>query len=134
MLAGRVLSGALVGSVLGRGPRRRSAIAVAAASALAATYASYWLRRAANERLPDSVTGLLEDALVLGAGAALAASARRSATRATFDSASDLAGALRRAELAHGEHEKGTGQRDASWPDWYAAYMVAEQSGEALPS
>ena len=51
----------------------------------------------------------------------------------TFASASDLASALRRAEAAHGEHEKRTGQRDANWPDWYAAYMVAEQAGEALP-
>jgi catechol 2,3-dioxygenase-like lactoylglutathione lyase family enzyme len=51
----------------------------------------------------------------------------------TFGSARDLAGALRRAEAAHGEHEKRTGQRDANWPDWYAAYMVAEQAGEALP-
>ena len=47
-----------------------------------------------------------------------------------FRSASDLASALRRAEAAHGEHEKRIGQRDANWPDWYAAYMVAEQSGK----
>ena len=52
----------------------------------------------------------------------------------TFGSASDLAGALRRAEAAHGEHEKRTGQRDANWPDWYATYMVAEEAGTALPS
>jgi catechol 2,3-dioxygenase-like lactoylglutathione lyase family enzyme len=52
----------------------------------------------------------------------------------TFGSASDLAGALRRAAAAHGEHEKRTGQPDANWPDWYAAYMVAEQAGKALPS
>ena len=51
----------------------------------------------------------------------------------TFASANDLAGALRRAEAAHGQHEKRTGQRDANWPDWYAAYMVAEQSGQELP-
>ena len=51
----------------------------------------------------------------------------------TFDSANDLASAMRRAEAAHGEHEKRTGQRDANWPDWYAAYMVAEQSGKDLP-
>jgi len=50
-----------------------------------------------------------------------------------FVSANDLARALRRAEAAHGEHEKRTGQRDAKWADWYAAYMVAEQSGEELP-
>ena len=52
----------------------------------------------------------------------------------TLGSASDLAGALRRAAAAHGEHEKRTGQPDANWPDWYAAYMVAEQAGKALPS
>jgi catechol 2,3-dioxygenase-like lactoylglutathione lyase family enzyme len=51
-----------------------------------------------------------------------------------FGSASDLAGALRRAAAAHGEHEKRTGQRDENWPDWYAAYMVAEQAGKVLPS
>ena len=51
----------------------------------------------------------------------------------SFSSASDLASALRRAEAAHGEHEKRTGQRDENWPDWYAAYMVAEQSGGKLP-
>jgi hypothetical protein len=51
----------------------------------------------------------------------------------TFGSTSDLASALRRAEAAHGEHEKRTGQRDANWPDWYAKYMVAEQSGTELP-
>jgi hypothetical protein len=51
----------------------------------------------------------------------------------SFSSASDLASAFRRAEAAHGEHEKRTGQRDANWADWYATYMVAEQSGEELP-
>ncbi len=51
----------------------------------------------------------------------------------TFASANDLASALRRAEAAHGMHEKRTGQRDANWPDWYAAYMVAEQTGGELP-
>ncbi len=51
----------------------------------------------------------------------------------SFGSASDLASALRRAEAAHGAHEKRIGQRDANWPDWYAAYMVAEQSGKELP-
>ena len=52
----------------------------------------------------------------------------------TFSSASDLASALRRAEAAHGQHEKRTGQRDANWSDWYAEYMVAEQAGTALPA
>ena len=52
----------------------------------------------------------------------------------TFGSASDLANAMRRASVAHGEHEKRTGEYDENWPDWYAAYMVAEQSGEELPT
>jgi catechol 2,3-dioxygenase-like lactoylglutathione lyase family enzyme len=51
-----------------------------------------------------------------------------------YASTSDLAQALRRAEAAHGEHEKRTGQRDENWPDWYAAYMVTEQTGGELPS
>jgi len=51
----------------------------------------------------------------------------------TFASAGDLASALRRAEAAHGQHEKRTGQRDENWPEWYAAYMVAEQAGAELP-
>ena len=54
-------------------------------------------------------------------------------TATTFASANDLASAFRRAEAAHGEHEKRIGQRDANWPEWYAAYMVAEQSGKELP-
>ena len=51
----------------------------------------------------------------------------------SFGSASDLASAFRRAEAAHGEHEKRTGQRDENWPDWYAEYMAAEQAGTELP-
>jgi catechol 2,3-dioxygenase-like lactoylglutathione lyase family enzyme len=52
-----------------------------------------------------------------------------------FASVADLANAFRRAEAAHGEHEKRTGgQRDANWPEWYAAYMIAEQAGKELPS
>jgi len=59
---------------------------------------------------------------------------RIDAAATSFASASDLAGAMRRAEAAHGEHEKRTGQRDANWADWYAEYMVAEQTGGKLPS
>ncbi len=52
----------------------------------------------------------------------------------TFGSQTDLASALRRAAAAHGEHEKRNGgQHDANWPDWYAEYIVKEQSGEQLP-
>ena len=52
----------------------------------------------------------------------------------TYASASDLSQALRRAAAAHGQHEARTGQADPNWPDWYAEYMVREQSGEDLPS
>lgn len=45
----------------------------------------------------------------------------------TYASAADLANAMRRAEKAHGEHEKRTGAADPDWPDWYAAYMVKER-------
>jgi catechol 2,3-dioxygenase-like lactoylglutathione lyase family enzyme len=51
----------------------------------------------------------------------------------TFASANDLANAMRRASVAHGEHEKRTGAADPNWPDWYASYMVAEQAGTDLP-
>jgi hypothetical protein len=51
----------------------------------------------------------------------------------TLASAADLASALRRAAAAHGEHEARTGQADSNWPDWYAEYMVREQSGKELP-
>ena len=53
---------------------------------------------------------------------------------ATFGSASELADAMRRAEAAHGEHEKRIGAADPDWPDWYARYMVAEQAGRELPT
>jgi catechol 2,3-dioxygenase-like lactoylglutathione lyase family enzyme len=51
----------------------------------------------------------------------------------TYASASDLANAMRRASVAHGEHEKRIGAADPNWPDWYASYMVAEQAGTELP-
>jgi catechol 2,3-dioxygenase-like lactoylglutathione lyase family enzyme len=44
----------------------------------------------------------------------------------TFSSASDLAAALRRADAAYGE-------RDANRADWYAAYLVAEQTSAQPP-
>ncbi len=59
---------------------------------------------------------------------------RVEATETAFASPGDLAEAMRRASVAHGEHEKLTGERDENWPDWYAAYMVAEQAGTELPT
>jgi catechol 2,3-dioxygenase-like lactoylglutathione lyase family enzyme len=51
----------------------------------------------------------------------------------SYGSAQDLAEAMIRASKAHGEHEKRLGHADPNWPDWYAEYMVREQSGETLP-
>ena len=52
----------------------------------------------------------------------------------SYASVRDLSEAMRRAESAHGEHERRMGgARDENWPDWYAAYMAAEQAGKPLP-
>jgi hypothetical protein len=59
---------------------------------------------------------------------------RVDASVTAFGSARDLAEAMRRASVAHGEHEKRIGEADPDWPDWYAAYMVAEQAGTELPT
>jgi catechol 2,3-dioxygenase-like lactoylglutathione lyase family enzyme len=75
---------------------------------------------------PDGNTWLLQEVTARFPG-------RVDAGDTTFTSPTELAGALRRAEAAHGEHEKRTGQRDADWPNWYAEYMVAEQAGKELP-
>ena len=50
-----------------------------------------------------------------------------------FNSAAELAAALRRAAVAHGEHERRTGEHDEGWADWYAEYVVREQAGKQLP-
>jgi predicted enzyme related to lactoylglutathione lyase len=68
-----------------------------------------WMLQEVNVRLPGRVTG------------------------ATYSGSSDLAGALRRAAEAHGEHEARTGEYDPDWPDWYAEHMVAERTGAELP-
>jgi catechol 2,3-dioxygenase-like lactoylglutathione lyase family enzyme len=59
---------------------------------------------------------------------------RVDAAETAFASAAELAAAMRRASAAHGEHEKRIGAADPNWPDWYAAYMVAEQAGTQLPA
>jgi hypothetical protein len=53
-----------------------------------------------------------------------------SAKRLTFESASDLADALLRAERAHREHQEQTGSADPDWPNWYARYFEQEQAPE----
>jgi catechol 2,3-dioxygenase-like lactoylglutathione lyase family enzyme len=69
-----------------------------------------WLFQEITTRLPGRVTGDTK-----------------------YPSATELSQAMRRASAAHGEHEKRIGQADPNWPDWYAEYMVREQSGEELP-
>ena len=59
---------------------------------------------------------------------------RVDASDATYHSSTELAGALRRASAAHGEHEKRIGKHDDNWPDWYADYMMHEQTGKQLAS
>ena len=60
---------------------------------------------------------------------------RVDAPQTSFASVDDLAQALRRAAAAHGEHEaRDGGKYDENWPDWYAAYMVAERAGTELPT
>src|SRR5690606_34618412 len=76
---------------------------------------------------PDGNTWLLQEVTTRFAG-------RVDADTTSFASVSDLANAMRRASVAHGEHEaRNGGLRDETWPDWYASYMVAEQSGAPLP-
>jgi catechol 2,3-dioxygenase-like lactoylglutathione lyase family enzyme len=53
-----------------------------------------WLLQEITTRLPGRVTG------------------------ATFESADELQQALARAEAAHGEHERRTGEADPEWPRW----------------
>jgi catechol 2,3-dioxygenase-like lactoylglutathione lyase family enzyme len=76
---------------------------------------------------PDGNTWLLQEVTQRLPG-------RTDPTETSFPSATDLASALRRAEAAHGEHEKHLGRPDRDWPQWYADYMVAEQRGSELPT
>lgn len=80
----------------------------------------------ASFRDPDGNTWLLQEVTRRLPG-------RVDSTITSFSSATDLQDALRRAAAAHHEHETRTGQADADWPQWYASYMVAEQTGSELP-
>jgi catechol 2,3-dioxygenase-like lactoylglutathione lyase family enzyme len=84
---------------------------------------------------PDANTWLVQEVTTRLAG-------RNDPTQTAFASTADLAGALRRAEAAHAEHQERTGRshlfhrsgQDDNWPTWYASYMVAEQAGTDLPT
>ncbi|MFE9955197.1 VOC family protein [Micromonospora sp. NPDC005299] len=97
------------GPVSGRDPERRSYVSRAS---FADPDGNDWLLQEITTRLPG----------------------RMAADTTSYTSATDLAGALRRAAAAHGEHEKRIGATDENWPDWYAAYLVREQAGEELPT
>jgi catechol 2,3-dioxygenase-like lactoylglutathione lyase family enzyme len=72
-----------------------------------------WLLQEVTQRFPDRVN----------------------AAGTRYASVADLSHAMRRASVAHGEHEaREGGEYDVNWPDWYAAYMVAEQAGTELPT
>ena len=70
-----------------------------------------WLLQEVTKRLPGRVAG----------------------GTTTYASAHDLAEAMIRAAAAHGKHEERIEKTDLNWPEWYAEYMVREQSGEELP-
>ncbi|MDH2415974.1 VOC family protein [Nocardioides sp. CER19] len=86
-----------------------------------ASYGSF-----ATFRDPDGNTFLLQQVTARIPG-------RVETSSTEYASVSDLVGALKRAAAAHGEHEARTGEEDANWPEWYAAYMVAENHGTELP-
>ena len=93
-------------------------------SGVAPEHASYGSLAAFSD--PDGNSWLLQEITTRLPG-------RVDATETAFASTADLANAMRRASVAHGEHEKRIGEADENWPDWYAAYMVAEQAGTELP-
>ena len=89
----------------------------------AASYSSF-----ATFRDPDGNRWLIQEVTTRLPG-------RVDAPQTSFASVDDLAQALRRAAAAHGEHEaRDGGKYDENWPDWYAAYMVAERAGTELPT
>lgn len=95
--------------ISGRDPERRS---YRSSASFADPDGNGWLLQEVTERLPGRVDTDIT----------------------TFTSSSELAGALRRAAAAHGEHEKRTGgKHDENWPDWYADHIVQEQAGKPLP-
>ena len=114
-----VARGVDVSEIFHRTPGERPSSGLDPARRSYASYATFsdpdgngWLLQEVTARLPGRVDG---DAT-------------------TFTSSTEIASALRRAEAAHGEHEKRLGHRDAEWPDWYADYIVREQGGRQLPS
>src|SRR5262249_32466461 len=86
-----------------------------------ASYGSFAIMRD-----PDGNAWLLQEVTTRVPG-------RSDANATSYASVADLANAMRRASVAHGEHEARIGKADPDWPDWYASYMVAEEAGTPLP-
>ena len=88
-----------------------------------ATYGSY-----ATFKDPDGNGWLLQEVTTRFPG-------RIESDETSYGSTYELASAMRRASIAHGEHETRVGGgRHENWPDWYAEYMAAEQAGRPLPT
>jgi catechol 2,3-dioxygenase-like lactoylglutathione lyase family enzyme len=103
------------------GDRFDAAARIPGAAGDRATYGSF-----ASFSDPDGNSWLLQEITTRLPG-------RIEAGVTAFDSVDELASAMRRASVAHGEHEKRTGGPDENWPAWYAAFMAAEQAGTELP-
>jgi catechol 2,3-dioxygenase-like lactoylglutathione lyase family enzyme len=103
------------------GDRFHADARIAGAAPERATYSSF-----ASFSDPDGNTWLLQEISTRLPG-------RIDVGETTFGSVEELAEAMRRASVAHGDHEARTGGPDENWPAWYAAYMAAEQAGTELP-
>lgn len=76
-LVARAATGAFAGAVLAPKEQRKLAAVLAGTTAIAASYIGFNLRMRAMRRYGQTVTGFVEDALVLGGGWAAANAPRR---------------------------------------------------------
>ena len=105
-------SAVLLTAATGQRPRRPSTRATAPTQPSSDPDGNGWLLQEITTRLPGRID----------------------ADETAFASAEDLASAMRRASVAHGEHEKRIGgEYDANWPDWYAEYMVRSRPAGNCP-
>jgi uncharacterized membrane protein len=97
-IAARLVSGALAGAAVAPRGRRAEAMAVGAATAVAASYLTFGLRMIALRRYGQARSGLVEDALALAGALAVAAAGpgRDAATSGAAASGADRASAGRR--------------------------------------
>lgn len=70
-LAGRALSGALAGFILDKatGGKTPAALWISAGAAIAATFASFYARKALSQKIPDKKVAVMEDLITYGTGA-----------------------------------------------------------------